>query len=87
MKPKYKFQESAYNLTGIDPSNYTMTSQGLGEQFLINSINLGLGVHFISVIAGSGNYSQVTLQVRIEVDPIQSVLTAIEYPSITVALG
>lgn len=64
-------QNATVSLYGILEANYFYTQEGDVHQFIIDTMEIGLGTHLISLVLENQNFDQISTLLRITVVPIQ----------------
>ncbi len=70
-------QNATVSLYGILNTSYIYSQGGDGHQFIIDTLDLGLGTHLITIVMEKQNYEQFSDQLRITIVPIQTNLTTV----------
>jgi hypothetical protein len=64
-------ENATASLYGILEANYIYTQEGDAHQFIIDTLEIGLGTHLISLVIENQNFDQISKLLRITVVPIQ----------------
>ncbi|WP_371805161.1 hypothetical protein [Candidatus Lokiarchaeum ossiferum] len=70
-----------FSLVGLNSSQFSDRSSGSHYYFQLNTTEMGLGVHFITVLSQKANYAQFTKNFQIKIRPISTNITSQHYNS------
>ncbi len=69
----------SFSLDGVNNSYVSYTIDGIYHQYIVGTAEMGLGIHFITLLAEKANYQQISKIIQVKIRPIITNITSQHY--------